>query len=307
MAETGREKGIPMMRTLRIALVCSLLAAWTGLGAAEEAAPPATPPPQPGSAATKPGETPPPAAAPADSEAKRAADQQRMKEVLATPTPVSPFTETTTVLGDTPAGLRGVWLLVVHAEMNRQAAPGKVRSFVQLFKVADGANAKPEVHILDLVLPAAITQSVEQTNTTLRPWQPTAEQLQLLRTTWSTLPPYKEKNLTEHLINSMEYTVSDPPHYATAIGEQEAPKEILEGSNVALRVVERYLPGRVPPDSPVHISQVMGRTSIYGLTVDGQVKDHLEGRALVGFIAAGAGSPLPYNFPGRVIMYRLAQ
>ena len=244
----------------------------------------------------------PPAQAPDEQKAaQQKAEEAALNQALATTTPVGPFSETTTTNGSAPVDLTGVWLVVVHTKPSPEHAPDKYQSFVQLLKVTDGATAKPTFHILDVQLP--MQGEIDKATRALTPWNPTPEQLAALKQSWSSLPLYKEKNLNQNIIASVDYTVATPDHYQEAL--KDFPAQLLDGSTFALRVFERYRPGNVPEKSPVNIAQLMGRESIYTFAAKGDPPAQLNGQAVVKFTVAGAGFPLPLNFGGSVQMFKV--
>ena len=288
MPMSSRYKG-GLMRAVLVVGVVLLL---TGLGAraslGQSSATPQAAPAAPASAAD------------AEKAAKQKAEQAALDQALSTTTPVGSFPETTTATGAAPLDLTGVWLVVVHTRPIAQA-PDKYQNFVQLVKVTGGATPKPTFHILDVQLP--MQKEIDQATHSLTAWNPTPEELAMLRQYWSKLPPYKEKNLNQNIYAQVEYTLVTPDHYTDGLAG--TPTDLLNGSTFAVRVLEHYRPGRQPEKSPVTIAQIMGRESIYAFTAKGEPPAEIDGQALVKFTVAGAGFPLPLNFGGSVRLYKI--
>ena len=210
-----------------------------------------------------------------------------------------PFDEKTTVQGKIEVPLEGVWLLIAHP----QIAPGKFKTFPQLLKVTTGKNGL-EFHLLDVRLPDAMQQAVRDADRhTLVAWEPSEADRKTLAESWSHLPPAKQKAVEEFLFSKIDYTVAAPDRYAEAFPKRsEAMDKVLAGTKVAVRIAEQYKPRDLPIEA--HISQLAGRTSLYG--VKSVEKDVLKGDTYSGFLAMGAGTPLPYEFAGPFTMYRVA-
>jgi hypothetical protein len=77
--------------------------------------------------------------------------------------------------------------------------------------------------------------------------------------------------------------------------------KVLEGSKFAMRITENYKPHELPPDTKV--AQLAQRITVYG--VKKTEKDVLSGDHALGFVAIGP-LPIPLEFPGSFVMYRLA-
>jgi hypothetical protein len=208
------------------------------------------------------------------------------------PVPVVPFTEDSSQSGKLKADLNGVWLLVVNAPL----APGKFKSFPQIFMVTAGKTG-PTFHLLDVLLPDDIATTIKTANKRYEAWQPDAATLKTLRQSWSTLAPAKVKAMDEFLYSKIHYQTVAPDKYAEVFPKRdEASDKILKasGDKFVLLIQEEYSPRDLGPDS--RAAQMIARNTIYGVT---QVeKDTIKGEALADFIAAGSGFPLPYKLVG---------
>jgi hypothetical protein len=201
--------------------------------------------------------------------------------------------------GQVEVDLRGIWLLIAYAEV----VSGKFKSFPQLLKVTRG-EAGPDFHLLDVRFPDALAKQIKEANLkTLTKWLPTPEERKMLGENWSQLPPAGEKFLDEFLFDKIAYTLVTPEHYSVEFAKtNEALDKILANSVFAMSVVEDYRPREMEPNA--RISQLARRSTIYGVkSVDGS---EIRGELRVGFIAMGAGMPIPYEFSGPFVMYRLA-
>ena len=207
-----------------------------------------------------------------------------------------PFAEATTVSGKVDIELKGVWLLVGSAEV----APGKFESFPQLLRITAGKSGY-EVHLLDVHLPDAIKQSFLETRKTMTPWVPSEDARKTLAADWSKLPPTKRKARNELVFGQMHYLIASPADYTHAfLKPSESINNVLKDSKLAIQITEDYVPRPVPRD----VWQVARRTSIYGVrTVD---ENELKGDMSAAFVATGTGTPLPLDFHGTFVMYRLA-
>lgn len=210
-----------------------------------------------------------------------------------------PFRENTTVLGKVDTDLSGVWLLLANAEV----AAGKFKTFPQILRVEKGPDG-PHFHLLDVRLPAAMAAQVKDSSLrTLTKWQPSAEQLQSLAASWASLEPAKEKTLDEFLYDKVEYVLAAPDSYAQAFPKRDAVlSKVLENSRWSLTVDETYRPRDLPADA--RIAQLIERKTIYA--AQDASPERIRGGLVLGFVAAGAGTPLPFNFGGDFVLYRLA-
>jgi len=217
------------------------------------------------------------------------------------PVPVVPFTEDSSAAGKVKADLNGVWFDVVSVPL----APGKFKTFPQILKVTSGKEG-PTYHLLDVLLPPDIAAAIADANKHFAAWQPDAATLKTLQQNWSKLEPAKMKATAEPLYSKIHYQVIAPDKYGEVFPKRdEISDKILKASSgtFAILIREEYAPRDLGPDS--RSAQMIARNTIYGITqVD---KDTLKGSALVEFIAAGAGFPLPYKFESPFAMYRLAK
>lgn len=212
---------------------------------------------------------------------------------------VLPFDEKTTVKGKIDTKLEGVWLLVAQA----QVAKDKYKNFPQLVKITKGKEGL-EFHMLDVRLPPDVDGSIREANRkTLTAWVPSEAMLKSLRQNWSKLPAITQKARDEFLFLNIEYTLAAPSEYAQTFPQQsDYIVKALGDSKLGLKVQEDYRPR--PAATSFRGSQVARRTSYYGVkTID---KDVLKGDMITGFVAMGAGTPLPLDFVGPFQMYRVA-
>jgi hypothetical protein len=217
------------------------------------------------------------------------------------PAPVVPIIQSTTQSGTVKADLKGVWLLVVNVPL----APGKFKTFPELFKITTGANG-PTIELLDVLLPADIADAVKSANRRFEAWQPDAATLNTLRQSWSKLEPAKMKAIDELLYQQINYTVVAPDKYGEVFARRdESTDKVLKAAadNFALMIEEKYQPRDLGPNS--RAAQMMGRNAIYGVT--SVEKDKIQGDAFTDFIVAGPGFPMPYKMLSPFVMYRLAQ
>jgi hypothetical protein len=212
-----------------------------------------------------------------------------------------PFEEKTTIEGKIETDLQGVWLLIAYPEII--AGKQKYRSFTQILKISQGKDGL-EIHIVDAKLPDDIEKPLEEANRkTMVQWVPSAEVLQSMGKNWSKYPLAKTKNIMEFLYGKVTFTVSAPDKYDTVYPQRnEKINKALEGSKFSIWIVEDYKPRDLPPDT--RISQLMRRTTVYG--AKSVEKDVIKGDLSLGFMAAGGGFPLPFEFVGTFTMYRIA-
>jgi len=209
-----------------------------------------------------------------------------------------PFDETTIVQGKLDTNLEGVWLLVGMAEV----AKGKFKNFPQMFHVTKGKKGL-EFHLLDVRFPPDVEQNVRDATRTLAAWVPSPETLEQLGKEWSHLPPAKQKARNEFLYGKIEYLIAAAKDYAIAFPQRsELIDKAIANSKFAMRITEDYRPR--PASTKFNGAQVIRRMSYYGAkTVEKQV---VKGDMITGFVAAGAGTPLPLDFMGTFAMYHLA-
>ena len=121
----------------------------------------------------------------------------------------SDFAQTTIVAGKAPAGLAGAWLLYGRAEF-----PGnKSRALPpQLLAVSQARDGTPTFRLLDVRLPPSIYDPYQAANRAPTAWQPTADDLALLRKDWSKLPPATSKDWrkSEVVYDRVEFTIVSP-------------------------------------------------------------------------------------------------
>ena len=213
------------------------------------------------------------------------------------PVEAGPIAEDTHQEGKPDAKLKGVWFVVTNAEL----VPGKFKTFPQIFKVTEDKDG-PKFQILDVLLPDDIQQSVKASNSrTLQAWQPTDAMVKELQQDWSKLPPAKLKYTGDPLYSKIHYTVFAADKAGGANGD-DLEKKANKDSKYTVLVQEEYRPRNLGPDS--RIAQMITRATFYSVkSVD---KDTIKGDMVLNFIAAGAGSPIPYKFGGPFVMYRLA-
>jgi hypothetical protein len=231
---------------------------------------------------------------------KEAASQQKPNgRPRVPPAPAGPFEESTSVEGKIESDLQGVWLLVTTA----QIAPGKYKTFPELLKITNGKQG-PEFHLLDVRMPEDVQASITKANRTLSSWTPSEKTRKALGQKWAELPKAKEKSIQEFLYGRIEYSVVAPDKFDQVFVKRNPVLDnVLKGSLFGIKVVEDYKPRHnIPPGASV--SQLIERQTVYGVksAQDGIVKgDHI-----LGFVAAGMGTPIPMQFAGPFTMYRLA-
>jgi len=217
------------------------------------------------------------------------------------PAPVVPITQTSSQSGSVKADLKGVWLMVVNVPL----APGKFKTFPQLFKVTAGKDG-PTFELLDVLLPADIAESVKSANKSFAAWQPDAAALNTLRQSWSKLEPAKMKAIDELLYQQINYTTVAPDKYGDVFARRdETTDKVLKASadHFVVMIEEKYQPRDLGENS--RAAQLMGRTAVYGAT--SVEKDKIKGDAFTNFIVAGPGFPMPYKLLSPFVMYRLAK
>jgi hypothetical protein len=175
-----------------------------------------------------------------------------------------------------------------------------------LLTASRGRDGTLALRLLDVQLPPSIYDPFQAANRDTKAWQPSADDLALLRKQWSKLPPATSKDWrkSEVVYDRVEFTVASPDKYAEVFADPGAGvADALPGSVFALRVVEKYRPQQTP--SGEKVAQAMQRSSIY---IARNVTDSVvEGRQFTGYLAAGPGVPLPISLVGSFRLYRLAK
>jgi hypothetical protein len=210
-----------------------------------------------------------------------------------------PFPESTSVHGEIKTDLRGVWLLITLAEI----VPGKFRNFPQIFKVTKGEKGF-EFQLLDVRLPQELDDAYKQADRSLAAWTPSEKALATLKKKWSELPKVENKTVNDPPRGKIEYLLSAPDSYGEAFGAMNPVLDkALKESQFGMQIVETYRPIKEVTDT--RISQLMQRKVVYGAKTseNGVIK----GSSFVGYLASGAGTPLPLQFTGQFVMYRLAE
>src|SRR5438093_121603 len=205
------------------------------------------------------------------------------------------YAEHTTVAGKLPVDLRGVWFIVAQPTVTKD---GKSKTLPQLIAVSQ-EGAKLTWHLMDVRLPKGMADAVRVANEKLNPWSPSDADIALLRQQWSKLPPATDKDpkAGDLWYAQVEFALAAPERYADAFPRQDdALRGVLAESGFSLQVNESYRPLPVPPGS--NIGQLMVRKTIYGVRKASDAR--LEGKLVVGFVAATAYNPLPFNSGGHV-------
>ena len=98
------------------------------------------------------------------------------------------------------------------------------------------------------------------------------------------------------------YTVALPDTYTEVYPQQDpAMKDMLSETAFTIQVMENYRGLPLPPGS--NVAPLMQRNTIYGVRNAGP--NLLEGKQVVGFIAAGIGQPIPIGTAGAFRMYKI--
>jgi len=214
------------------------------------------------------------------------------------------FTQATRVEGKVPVSLGGAWLLYALAEF----PGGKTRALApELLTVSQKGDRDVAVHLLDVQLPKSIDEPYKAANRQPKAWQPTPDDIALLRNQWSKLPPATNKDLhaSDVVYDRVEFTLASPEKYAEVFSASADPgiEDALKGSLFAMQVVEKYRPQPMTPGE--NVAQVMERNSIY--VVRSTSDSVLEGRQFTGYVAAGPGVPIPIALNGPFKLYRLTK
>jgi hypothetical protein len=210
-----------------------------------------------------------------------------------------PFPENTTVHGEVKTDLQGVWLLLTRAEV----VPGKFRNFPQILKISKGKDGLA-FQTLDLQLPPDVTTNFQQADKALSAWDPSKEMRANLGKSWASLPKVTEKTVNDPPRGKVDYMVSTPDRYSEAFGAMNPNLDAaLKDSTFSMQIVETYKPINEVTDS--RISQLMQRKVVYA--VKSAKDDVVQGSSVIGFLASGNGQPLPLQFGGQFVMYRLAK
>lgn len=225
----------------------------------------------------------------------------------AKPGGVVPIEEDTGVRGTIPIDIGGTWLFVTHMRMAKDPSIQKYRTLPQLVRVAPGRNGTPSLHLLDARLPGKMDETVKELNKKMDPWTPSEADLKLLAKELPRLKPTPdaEKDIVagDVAFASIRYDLATPESYAELFPQQdEALVDVLSETAFVLQVLENYRGLPLPPGS--NVAPLMQRRTIYGVRNASDAL--LEGRHVIGFIAAGIGQPIPITSVGSFRMYRIA-
>jgi len=213
------------------------------------------------------------------------------------------FAQATQVEGKVPVNLAGAWFLYAQAEF----VGGKSRALApELLAVSQKNERDIVLRILDVQLPKSIDEPYKAANRKPKAWEPTAEDIKLLRNQWSKLPPATNKDLhaSDVVYDRVEFTLASPEKYDEVFSAADPGiADALKGSLFAMQVVEKYRPQPTAPGE--NIAQVMERRSIY--VVRSTSDSVLEGKQFTGYVAAGPGLPIPISLNGPFKLYRLAK
>jgi hypothetical protein len=211
--------------------------------------------------------------------------------------------QATQVVGKLPVNLAGAWFLYAQAEF----PGGKTRALApELLSGSQKSGGDVALKILDVQLPKSIYEPYQAASRQTKAWEPTPDDIALLRKQWSKLPPATNKDWRKSEVEyaKVDFTLVAPDKYAeTFEGQGSSIGEALSGSLFAFQIHERYRPQKVEPGQ--NVAQVMERKSIY--VVRGANDSLLEGKQFTGYVAAGPGVPIPISFNGPFRLYRLAK
>jgi hypothetical protein len=212
------------------------------------------------------------------------------------------FAQATWVVGKAPGNLGGAWFLYAQAQfktVSRALPP-------QLITAAPGPDGGVDLKLLDVQLPKAIYEPFQAANRKPQAWEPSPQDIALLRKEWAKLPPMTDKDWrkSEREYDRVDFMVVTPEKYGETFADQ--PPDIhqeLDGSVFTLVVVEKYRPHAVEPGE--NVAQAMTRKTMY--VVRKTSDSLLEGKQFTGYVAAAPGVPLPISMTGPFRMYRLAK
>jgi len=214
------------------------------------------------------------------------------------------FAQATRVEGKVPASLGGAWFLYAQAEF----PGGKTRALTpELLTVSQKSDHDVAFRILDVEFPKSIDEPYRAGNRQPKAWEPSAEDIAILRANWTKLPRAINKDLhrSDVVYDRVEFTLASPEKYDAVFASAEDPgiAEALKGSVFAMQVVEKYRPQPMAPGE--NVAQVMERKSIY--VVRSATDSVIEGKQFTGYVAAGPGLPIPIALNGPFKLYRLAK
>ena len=208
----------------------------------------------------------------------------------------------TQVVGKLPVNLGGAWFLYAQAEF----PGGKSRALAPELLRASQNDGNVALQLLDVQLPKSIYDPYQAASRGTKAWEPTPDDIALLRKDWSKLPPATAKDWrkSEVVYDKVEFTFASPDKYGeTFQGEASGIGDALSGSLFAFQIVEHYRPQKVEPGQ--NVAQVMERKSVY--VVRNATDSMIEGKQFTGYLAAGPGVPIPISFNGPFRLYRLAK
>ena len=214
------------------------------------------------------------------------------------------FAQETRVEGKVPVSLGGAWFLYAQAEF----PGGKTRALTpELLTVSQKSDHDVAFRLLDVELPKTIDEPFRAANRQPKAWEPSADDIAMLRSRWSKLPPATNKDLhrSDVVYDRVEFTLASPEKYDEVFSGAADPgiADALKGSVFAMQVIEKYRPQPMPPGE--NIAQVMERRSVY--VVRSTSDSVLEGKQFTGYVAAGPGVPIPIALNGPIKLYRLAK
>jgi hypothetical protein len=239
----------------------------------------------------------PAAGAPAAAPAPQAAQPPAAPKLVTVK--AEPFPEKTTVHGEIKTDLQGVWLLLTRAEI----VPGKFRNFPQIIKISKGKEGL-SIQTLDVKLPPEVDNDLQESDLKMTAWAPSSEVRANLGKSWASLPKVTEKSVNDPPRGKVDYMVAAPDRYGEAFGTISPNLDAgLKDSTFSMQIVETYKPIKEVTDT--RISQLMQRKVVYA--AKSAKDDVVQGTSFIGFLASGNGQPLPLQFNGQFVMYRLAK
>ena len=129
--------------------------------------------------------------------------------------------QATQVVGKLPVNLGGAWFLYAQAEF----PGGKSRALApELLTASQKSDGDVALRILDVQLPKSIYDPYLAANRQTKAWEPSPDDIALLRKDWSKLPPATNKDWrkSEVIYAKVDFTLVSPDKYTEAFQDQGA-------------------------------------------------------------------------------------
>src|SRR5262245_25973558 len=196
------------------------------------------------------------------------------------PAPTEPPTASTTEVKGTVPDLAGRWFVVSQLSIPKSDKPV---ALISSFWDASAAGGKTTLTVRFVHPPQQIKDALDAANKDKRGWEPSVQDLQLVRDSWSTLAP------EDRGVANVEVVITGRDAFTDMITSDEQMKD----AKFLIQMTTNFTPGGQRP---------MKDVMLYGASEE--TPDGWKGNYASATIAA-ASFPIPISFGGTFHMYHL--